>query len=110
MGEETGYLVYLKSSLTGDESQIVSEYHGRRPLFPHESTVDQFFDESQFEAYRELGSHVVHSLHDELEEARSEDEASAEESEVLEWLDDLGWKSSSRVPSDGSRPRPADTK
>jgi hypothetical protein len=28
---------------------------GARPAFPDETTADQFFDEGQFEAYRELG-------------------------------------------------------
>jgi hypothetical protein len=32
--------------------------------FPHESTVDQFFSESQFESYRMLGRHAVERLCD----------------------------------------------
>ena len=95
--EETGYLIYLKSSMTGDESQIVAEYHGRRPLFPHESTADQFFDEGQFEAYRDLGSHVVDTLH----KALSTSETGSTEGAVLEWLDLLQWKS--RTPAAASR-------
>jgi hypothetical protein len=27
--------------------------------FPHESTADQWFDESQFESYRALGYHIA---------------------------------------------------
>jgi hypothetical protein len=52
------YLLYLKSSLTGDEPADVLEYHSREPLFPHQSTGDQWFDESQFESYRRLGLHI----------------------------------------------------
>ncbi len=55
---EYGYLLYLKSSLTGDEDLVVTEYRSRKPAFPHESTADQFFDEGQFEAYRALGQHI----------------------------------------------------
>lgn len=55
---ETGYLLYIKSSVTGDENVYVSEYKRRYALFPHQTTADQFFDESQFEAYRALGVHV----------------------------------------------------
>jgi len=55
---EYGYLLYLKSSFTGDEDEVVVEYRNRKPLFPHESTADQFFDEGQFEAYRALGQHI----------------------------------------------------
>lgn len=54
-----GWLLYLKSSLTGDEPADVIEYQSRVPEFPHESTADQFFSESQFESYRRLGLHVV---------------------------------------------------
>ncbi len=53
-----GYLLYLKSSFTGDEDEVVVEYRNRNPAFPHESTADQFFDEGQFEAYRALGQHI----------------------------------------------------
>ncbi|HEU5041765.1 MAG TPA: patatin-like phospholipase family protein, partial [Gemmatimonadales bacterium] len=54
-----GTLVYLKSSLTGDEPTDVLEYRRRQPGFPHQSTGDQWFDESQFESYRELGYHIA---------------------------------------------------
>ena len=53
-----GRLVYLKSSVTGDEPTDVLEYRHRFKEFPHQSTSDQFFDESQFESYRALGLHV----------------------------------------------------
>ena len=56
----TGRLVYLKSSLTGnDESADVLGRHNEVPKFPHESTADQWFDESQFESYRALGYHIA---------------------------------------------------
>jgi hypothetical protein len=54
-----GTLVYLKSSLTGDEPQDVAEYKVHHPEFPHQSTADQWFTESQFESYRQLGYHVA---------------------------------------------------
>jgi len=54
-----GTLLYLKSSLTGDEPADVLRYASLNPAFPHESTADQFFDESQFESYRALGYHVA---------------------------------------------------
>jgi hypothetical protein len=55
----TGRLVYLKSSLTGDEPTDVLGYHKKVAEFPHESTADQWFDESQFESYRALGHHIA---------------------------------------------------
>jgi hypothetical protein len=58
-GGDRGFLLYLKSSLVGDEPGDVLEYSRRVEAFPHESTADQFFDESQFESYRQLGYHIA---------------------------------------------------
>lgn len=54
-----GYLVYLKASLVGDEPEDVLQYHVAHPDFPHQSTDDQWFTESQFESYRRLGLHIA---------------------------------------------------
>jgi hypothetical protein len=56
---QTGYLLYVKSSLTADEPADVQEYADQEPKFPHESTSDQWFDEAQFESYRMLGYHAA---------------------------------------------------
>jgi len=56
--EMLGHLLYVKASLSGDEPEHIRAYHARSPTFPHESTVDQFFNENQFESYRALGEHV----------------------------------------------------
>jgi hypothetical protein len=57
--ETPGTLLYIKSTLTGDEPADVLRYAALHAEFPHESTGDQFFDESQFESYRALGYHVT---------------------------------------------------
>lgn len=57
--EDDGWLVYIKTSLTGDEPADVTQYARSSPDFPHESTADQWFNESQFESYRALGNHIV---------------------------------------------------
>ena len=54
-----GWLLYLKSSLTGNEAADVLQYQSENPDFPHQSTGDQFFSESQFESYRRLGLHII---------------------------------------------------
>ena len=51
--------VYLQATLTGDEPPDVLQYAARNPDFPHQSTLDQFFDEAQFECYRALGHHTA---------------------------------------------------
>ena len=56
---EAGIVVYVKSSLTGDEPADVLNYKKEDACFPHDSTVNQWFTESQFESYRRLGHHVA---------------------------------------------------
>lgn len=53
-----GYLLYIKTTMCGAEPQDVAQYRNEHPEFPHQSTVDQFFDEPQFESYRRLGLHI----------------------------------------------------
>ncbi len=60
-GEE-GTLVYIKARLRGDEGEVIRDYARLNPLFPHESTADQFFSETQLEAYRALGEHIARSF------------------------------------------------
>jgi Patatin-like phospholipase len=61
-GGEKGYLVYIKSSLSGDENDYIRDYARRNYSFPHETTGDQFFSEEQFEVYRALGFHMTHGF------------------------------------------------
>ena len=56
-GELPGILVYVRACLTGDEPTDVQEYAAKNPAFPAQSTLDQFFGETQFESYRALGYH-----------------------------------------------------
>jgi len=60
--EVPGTLLYIKTSLTGDEPADILRYAAEHPAFPHESTNDQFFDESQFESYRALGFHATEDV------------------------------------------------
>ncbi len=52
-------LVYVKPTLLGDEPADVKYYRVANPDFPHQPTVDQFFDEWQWESYRKLGEVVA---------------------------------------------------
>jgi hypothetical protein len=58
----TGTLVYIKTSITGNEPVDVTEYASKYPTFPHQTTADQFFDEEQFESYRKLGVHIADTV------------------------------------------------
>jgi hypothetical protein len=57
-----GIIVYIKPACYGDEPRDIYEYFKTNPTFPHESTGDQFFSESQFESYRMLGAHTMEKL------------------------------------------------
>lgn len=58
-GSQHGVLLYLKPALTGGENADIFNYSRLHPAFPHESTADQWFDESQFDSYRSLGRHIA---------------------------------------------------
>lgn len=56
---ENGTLIYVKPVVDGDEPLDVLAYRRRHPRFPHQTTADQFFNETQFESYRALGLHTI---------------------------------------------------
>jgi hypothetical protein len=53
-----GKILYLKSTLTGTEPVDLRNYKREHKAFPSESTVNQWFTESQFESYRRLGQFI----------------------------------------------------
>ncbi|HEX8152145.1 MAG TPA: hypothetical protein VF698_03420, partial [Thermoanaerobaculia bacterium] len=59
-----GKLIYIKPGIYDDDCfpKDVYNYAQDVPDFPHESTGDQFFSESQFESYRALGRHVIDEI------------------------------------------------
>jgi Patatin-like phospholipase len=57
-----GFLIYIKPTLDGDEPIDLVNYKKAHPDFPHESTADQMYSESQFESYRSLGFHMINSI------------------------------------------------
>lgn len=57
-----GKLIYFKPGLYGDLSPSITSYGSLSKEFPHESTADQFFSESQMESYRALGLEAVDCL------------------------------------------------
>ena len=50
-----GRFIYLKSTMIGGQRIRTKSYKLEYPRFPDQPTSDQFFDESQFAAYRDLG-------------------------------------------------------
>jgi Patatin-like phospholipase len=63
--ETVGWVLYLKPAFSGVEqvqSPDVYKYGCENAAFPHQSTSDQFFDETQFESYRRLGEQTIEQL------------------------------------------------
>jgi len=67
-----GVIVYVKSTLTRGLPGDLYGYKKRNADFPHQTTLDQFFDEDQFEAYRELGYRLTAQLFRDIEDARKD--------------------------------------
>jgi hypothetical protein len=59
---EDGQLIYIKPMFLGNEPPDVASYHASHPAFPHQSTAEQWFDESQTESYRMLGLYTIDEI------------------------------------------------
>ena len=57
-----GDILYIKPAITPDLPRDVLAYRDTHASFPHQSTAEQWFDESQFESYRTLGLRSFQSL------------------------------------------------
>lgn len=57
-----GELLYLKAMLRDQLSADIYGYWRVNPAFPNQSTADQFYDEQQFDAYRELGLQLMSEI------------------------------------------------
>ena len=52
----------IDRAVTQDIPAEVRAYGATSPAFPHESTANQWFSESQFESYRKLGYYQVSKM------------------------------------------------
>jgi len=58
-----GHVLYIKPAYHGtEEGAGIRSYAMAHPEFPHETTVDQWFTESQFESYRSLGFYIANQV------------------------------------------------
>jgi hypothetical protein len=58
-----GTIIYIKPAYHGTEDSAgIRSYAMAHPDFPHETTVDQWFTESQFESYRSLGFYIANQV------------------------------------------------
>lgn len=61
-GCKDGFIIYIKPAYHRTEGAAIRSYATANPSFPHESTVDQWFTESQFESYRSLGLDITNQV------------------------------------------------
>lgn len=59
---ECGLMILVKPNLTNDLPDDVFNYARDNPKFPQQSTVDQFYDEAQWESYFALGQRLGRPL------------------------------------------------
>ncbi len=52
-------LIYIKPTLQRDVPADVREYQVKNKPFPQQPTMNQFFDEAQWESYRRLGEYIA---------------------------------------------------
>jgi hypothetical protein len=57
-----GEILYIKTALSADLSADIYAYWRANPSFPNQTTTDQFFDEMQFDSYRQLGLELMSGL------------------------------------------------
>jgi Patatin-like phospholipase len=61
-GSSNGTILYIKPALHGTEPAGIASYAAAHSDFPHETTTDQWFTESQFESYRSLGFEITDQI------------------------------------------------
>ena len=64
---DEGFLIYMKSTLTGDEPLELRQFRKVETEFPHSSTADQFYDPVRFDAYVQLGHHIADQIGNEID-------------------------------------------
>ena len=81
--QKVGTLLYIKACRRQGFPSDILHYATENPAFPHETTADQFFSESQFESYRRLGLFLTtQALGSAVAEATNAEEAGAAASDV----------------------------
>ena len=95
--DAAGTLIVIKPTLCikRKEPADVLNYAAKNLSFPQQSTGDQFFDESQFESYRQLGEHIATACltahgaklicPDQLDRPK-ESRQEVEEADSIDWL------------------------
>jgi len=102
---QNGIILYVKAGYHGSEGVDIKSYGLANPEFPHQSTANQWFSESQFESYRALGFRITDEvLHRALERLGYPAQASIEQ--ILENVSGSITKPPAQPPTGRIRRRP----
>jgi hypothetical protein len=103
----TGVIILFKPGITNRrETADVRQYKLENPVFPQQTTVDQWFDEAQFESYRRLGSICADALFGELEDLTTDEDRHAPKA-VESLMIEASRKFDPRSPFKDYDPRPS---
>lgn len=96
-----GVLIYIKPLLRKTEPVDVRNYAAAHREFPHETTNDQWFSESQLESYRMLGQHTMEDIFGRESEQKTWDIESffAHAKKQVEDIEKASTKASGSVPT-----------
>lgn len=62
-GRDHSWVLYIRAAVIGDDiPSDVKNYKLENPDFPNQPTLDQHFDEQQWESHRKLGEHIGSKL------------------------------------------------
>jgi hypothetical protein len=99
-GLKNGVILYIKPGYHGSESAGIRSYAMANRDFPHQTTADQSFSESQFESYRALGFEIADGLFTKAlqDKSRKGDANLASLLNVLKKMHDTAWRRPPAVP------------
>jgi hypothetical protein len=98
--KDIGTILYIKASRRHGLPPDVMHYASEHPAFPHESTADQFFSESQFESYRRLGHFLAGEI---LGDSRAAGPAGMDVDELFRKLGERWYRPSRAIASNFGR-------
>jgi hypothetical protein len=92
--KQQGVLILIKPSLVKEDSADIRQYARQNLDFPQQSTADFWYDEAQFESYRQIGKLCAERVLNELGLATTLDTSNADPftPEKVECAFNIAWK------------------
>jgi hypothetical protein len=87
-----GVIIVVKPTISDRQTVDVEQYRLENGAFPQQKTADQWFDEAQFESYRQLGELCAESLFD-AKQISAQINSSQAQNALVQSLSNLGTES-----------------